>query len=104
MSTGYVRGAKRDVLHFLKEHPNQVITLQDLMEAMPQWEDRQLLATMNGLLKSEFEGLIKTATGVWKYETANTATVWELEILKETEEYWLCTDKEGSVYRVTYLG
>lgn len=103
MTTGYVRGAKRDVMHYLKEHTNQVITLQDLMQALPQWEDRQLLNTMNGLLKT-YEGLTKQATGVWKHVENDGQDKKTFTILKETDEYYLLMDDEGHVYRAVYLG
>lgn len=98
---------KSRLLTYMRDHVNEVVTIQDLMSAHTDLSDRQITSGMWQLIKETPVAKHGDMNGVWIYSPEKSddgSQKLSLTVLKETDEYYLATDDEGNVYRVVYLG
>ena len=101
------QGITLALLQYMQDNPNRVVVIQDLIDALENYSDTQLIKGMWHIIKSDMlPGLEKVAQGVWRYIPGefNGRPSVTFEVLKETEDSYVLMDSQGDVYKAVMLG
>lgn len=100
-------GLQPALIYYFQQNANRRVTVQELVDNLEQFDDRQLMQGMWHLLKKEtLPGLQQVGNRIWQFTpgTVEGKVLITFEVLKGTDTGWLVTDDEQNVYRVELLG
>lgn len=104
-------GIGTTIYTFFQEHPDQPVTIDQLMKLYPDWTRTQLNSAVYNLNLRPYVNLETLSAGVWRLNTTTAAPTTDngrekitIELLKETDEYSIGLDDDGNVYKITLLG
>ena len=95
------------LINYFQQNANRVVTSRELLENLPQFDERQMTQGMWHLVKrGTLTGLERKASGIWQYTpgTEQGKEVLLFEVLKGYEDGWLVTDEHEAIYRITRIG
>lgn len=99
-------GVSTALLDYFQERPGEVITIDKVVKAFPQWERRQLMSGIYNLSKSDAgKNIEPLQQGVWRLVTESRGKEhMQFEIVKTATTHMIGLDDEGNVYKITQLG
>lgn len=104
------KGISNRLLEYMQSKEGKLVTVEELVKALPDLERTQILSNMNNLMSSALGQHVKREKmGVYRFDSR---AVFEPDgqrqvtftVLKETEDKYILVDEHGDVYSATLVG
>lgn len=105
------KGVSTQVIKYLQENPNRPVTIEELVEKLPELQRHQIISAASHLVSSGTVPVERVKIGLYRYSTelpAKPDPAGQREItftvVKETDEKFILVDEVGDVYSATLIG
>ena len=104
------KGISNRLLEYMQSKEGKLVTVEELVKALPDLERTQILSNMNNLMSSALGRHIRREKmGVYRFDSRSVSEVdgqrvLTFTVVKETDDKYILVDEHGDVYSATLIG